>query len=533
MELVKKQIHMNQFKGNVATQITLDDDFIVPDSMEDMAQVLLSTGEIQMDAVKNQGEKVTVKGKLDFWVLYRREGGGLLTLGGSIPFDEVINAPGLEEKDFVGLGWTLEDLSAEMINSRKLGVQAIVSFEVRIETLRDVEAAVDVAQSYGGYGKNVDLLEPAETLPQVLKKGVSVAAIAVRRKDTYRLKEELTLTGGKPNIDRLLWRELKLRDMSVKPLDGQIHLAGELSIFAIYQAEGEGSPVQWIEELLPFSGELTLEQAKEEMIPMVSVRLAHKELEPKPDYDGEMRQLDVDAVLELDIKLYEEQEIELLDDLYSVSKEMDVTRTPACFDRLLAKNACKCRVSEKLELSGAEHILQICRSDGTVKVDEVELLEDGVKIDGVLEVSLLYLTNDDEAPIQAALRQVPFSYSADVRNITPKSIYQLNPGLEQLSAVMLGGDKVELKAVLSLDLLVLAPECQDVIVGASQRELDLEKLQDMPGIVGYVVQTGDTLWKIAKEFHTTMESVMEVNELTGETLEAGQRLLVMKEVVDE
>ena len=44
MELVKKQIHMNRWKGNVTTQVTLDDDFIVPDTMDDMAQVLLDKG---------------------------------------------------------------------------------------------------------------------------------------------------------------------------------------------------------------------------------------------------------------------------------------------------------------------------------------------------------------------------------------------------------------------------------------------------------------------------------------------------------
>ena len=144
MELIKKQIHMNQFKGTVTTQITLDDDFIVPDTMDDMAQVMLDTGEIQIESVKNQGEKVAVKGKLEFQVLYRKEGGGLQTLGGSIPFDETINATDLEEKDYVGLNWMLEDLNAEMINSRKLGVQAIVTLQVRIETLRDVEAALSL-----------------------------------------------------------------------------------------------------------------------------------------------------------------------------------------------------------------------------------------------------------------------------------------------------------------------------------------------------------------------------------------------------
>ena len=43
MELVKKQIHMNRVKGRASTQITLDDDFIVPDTLDDMAQVLLTT----------------------------------------------------------------------------------------------------------------------------------------------------------------------------------------------------------------------------------------------------------------------------------------------------------------------------------------------------------------------------------------------------------------------------------------------------------------------------------------------------------
>ena len=74
MELIKKQIHMNQWKGNVATQITLDDDFIVPDTMDDMEQVMLDNGEIQAEQVKPMGDKVNVKGRLEFQVLYRREG---------------------------------------------------------------------------------------------------------------------------------------------------------------------------------------------------------------------------------------------------------------------------------------------------------------------------------------------------------------------------------------------------------------------------------------------------------------------------
>ena len=163
MDLIKKQIHMNQWKGNVTTQMTQDDDVIVPDTMDDMEQVMLDTGEIQIETVKNQGDKVAVKGRLEFQVLYRKERGGLQTLGGNIPFEETVNVPDLEEKDYVGLTWMLEDLNTDMIHSRKLGVQAIITLQVRIEALREVEAAVDVAPDSlgtGGAAGRADGLSP-------------------------------------------------------------------------------------------------------------------------------------------------------------------------------------------------------------------------------------------------------------------------------------------------------------------------------------------------------------------------------------
>ena len=68
------------------------------------------------------------------------------------------------------------------------------------------------------------------------------------------------------------------------------------------------------------------------------------------------------------------------------------------------------------------------------------------------------------------------------------SVYQLNMGLEQLTAVMLGSESVEVKAVITADLLALQPVCEQVITGARTEPLDLKKLQEMPGIVGYIVQ---------------------------------------------
>ena len=55
MELLKKHIHMNRRRGNVTSQMTLDDDFNVPDSMDDVEELIMENGEVKIESVKNPG----------------------------------------------------------------------------------------------------------------------------------------------------------------------------------------------------------------------------------------------------------------------------------------------------------------------------------------------------------------------------------------------------------------------------------------------------------------------------------------------
>ena len=49
MDLTKKYIHMNREKGKAVTQITLDDDFNVPDMKPDLIRIILDKGELMLD----------------------------------------------------------------------------------------------------------------------------------------------------------------------------------------------------------------------------------------------------------------------------------------------------------------------------------------------------------------------------------------------------------------------------------------------------------------------------------------------------
>ncbi|MBR6615510.1 MAG: DUF3794 domain-containing protein, partial [Lachnospiraceae bacterium] len=230
------------------------------------------------------------------------------------------------------------------------------------------------------------------------------------------------------------------------------------------------------------------------------------------------------------VRLYEEEDVEILGDLYALDREIIPETESLCFEQIVAKNLVKHKIQEKISLSGGQRILQICHSDGMVKIDEVQLMENGIRIDGVLEAQMIYMTSDDSAPVAAFTELIPFQTEVGIPGIREGSTYQLAPALEQISAVMLGGDTVEMKAVVSLDLLVMGQSCETVIRNVREEPIDMEKLKRMPGIVGYLVQPGDSLWKLAREYHTSVEDIMSVNQLGSSEIRPGDKLILVKAV---
>ena len=98
--------------------------------------------------------------------------------------------------------------------------------------------------------------------------------------------------------------------------------------------------------------------------------------------------ISVDAVLDLDIRLFEEGWVQLLCDLYQPGKKAVPKMKEAYFRSLLVKNGAKCKVVDQMKAAGEDKILQICHSSGSVKIDSAELVEDGLKVEGALEMCI-------------------------------------------------------------------------------------------------------------------------------------------------
>ena len=88
--------------------------------------------------------------------------------------------------------------------------------------------------------------------------------------------------------------------------------------------------------------------------------------------------------------------------------------------------------------------------------------------------------------------------------------------------------EIEVKVVLNLNTLLVTQWEENIIQEIQTKEPDQKKLEEMPGIVCYVVQPQDTLWDIAKMFYTTMDDIRKLNDLGEGEVKPRQTLLVVK-----
>lgn len=515
MELVKKNIHMDRIKCKASTQITLEDDCNVPDSKPDVERLILDKGEIRVEEMKASQDHVSVRGKLCFKILYRTQEDreSLCCMENNIPFEEQIHMEGVENGDPLSVQWLLEDMKVSMINSRKCNVQAVASLSLSVEELYDEEAAVEL------YAE-----EPVESR----KRLASLAEIAVRKKDIFRLKEELEVPRDYPNIFQILWDDISLSEVEFVPKEEKLSIQGELQIFLLYEGDSEERPVKWYEKSVPFGGTVECHDCREDMIADISCQLSHGEVEIKEDFDGEERIFGVDIVLDLDIKLYQEEQVDMLADVYGVTREVQPVTRQGCYNTLLTRTDGRMKLAERGKLpSGAPSVRQICHCSAKIMTDSVMATENGVEISGTVAVEALYLTGE-EPSFASWHQEFPFQYTLEAEGITEKCRYETVPSVEQLSVSALDNEELDVKAVLQFKMIVFDCVAQDIITDIDVREIDMEARRELPGIVAYIARDGDNLWQLGKKYYVPMDQIRETNHLTGDELKTGDKILIVR-----
>lgn len=514
MEQIKKTVRAGRIGPGVTDQFYVDEDINIPEAKYDAARVVYSSGRIHVEDIRPAEHYARVTGRLSYQILYKTEDGGeqLSSLAGRLPFEEMVYMEE-EPKDQLFVRGATAEVSVTLINSRKMNLKASVDLTIGSEGAEEEQITADMEEESTVYKKFSER---------------EILELCTVQKDVYRIKEEIHLPAARENIGTLLLGESALRKLDTRLEDGGLVLRGELQVFCLY--ESQNMKTEWVEQSVPFEGRLSCEGAGEEMYHCVYASLGDDSIEARLDEDGEVRIFGVEASLEVRCTVYREEKIRILEDLYAPGRKLTPEREEVILESLVMQNHSKCRLTEQLSLPEIrEGTLQICHSSGFLQMEPAQIQDGEIRAEGVLNVMFLYVRADDEQPFGIWQGMVPFSHSIECSGASEEMRCDIEGSLEQLSVSLLGNGEAEVKAALSFQVFLRKPERVDNILDVSEQPVDAKELENAPGIVGYIVKEGDTLWDLARRYNTTEEGIREVNDIKEGTLRPGDRLLIFKE----
>ncbi len=514
MELEKKKIYMDRMKYKAGTQIALEDDRNLQDNRPDIARILGQKGTIRLEELKPAAGHVTMRGKLYYKVLYQSdEEQEICSVEGSIPFEEQVHMDGLGAEELVQARWELDDMTIGMINSRKLSIQAVACFELFVEELYEEHVSVGIAES------------ARDTGIECRKKTLETAGIAVLKKDIFRIREEMELPQSCPNIGSLVWEDVEVSGLEFKAVEEKIFVKGELRVFFLYTSQHEDSSIQVFGTTLPFSGSVDCQGCSEELIADIRCQISQQDIEVQEDFDGERRGVSLEMALDLYIKLYREEKIEILSDCYGLQKEVKLQRQETVYRTMFAKCTGKYRISEEVSAEGIPTAAKLLHYHATIQKEGIRHIKEGMEILGAVEADFL-LQDESDRKFYRLHTGIPFKYLLETSDMA-EDFSDVKIDLENLT-IAGAGAVWEVKGILSFEMAVFHRVKEDVIQEIEVCDPDMEKYKKTPGMVGYVVKSGDSLWDIGKRYMVSLDSLREMNHLSREEIHAGDKMLIIR-----
>lgn len=514
MRLEKNNVHMNKIvkKETVTFYITKEDRITEPD--KEIESIINQKEMVTANSITVRENQLTINGTVDYCLLYYPKNSDTVCgFEREMPFEENIKIMGIDSNDMVNVSLEAVSANIKMIDEKSYIYKIQIKAYITVEKIEDLEVITDVEN------------EKAMTKNKTIE-GLKIVA---NKTDTFRINEQISIPSRKGSIGRIVWNDVRIRSKNITVMDGYVQINGQLSLFVIYIPEQEEEAEQWLEQTLDFGGQLEIDEAKEGMVSYIETVLDGINIQPQMNQDNEVSDLSINALLKMDIKLYEEIEYNVVDDVYEPGANLVPVRESKKYDKLLVKNSSRTKETVKMKIDESKgQILQICNSSAEIKIHNIVISDNGIKVMGTIKTCIMYISTEDSRTICCQCSENDFKHRIDAEGIEADDRYYLDWNVEQVSANMLNASEVEIKAVIALEVIVFKQIEDEFVMDIKEEEMDIEALNNAPFIKGYVVQKGDTLWKLAKENYTTMEKIIDANQLENENIKTGDRLLIIK-----
>ncbi len=511
INLIKEELRTMEAVCQKYNQTMVECDVIVPDVKPDIRRVLEVSGTVSLTQKLLQQDKVLLQGIVRMTVLYLPDGeGSIQSLNTSQEFSHTVDCRGVSPELQLLAQAEPESFDSTLINSRKLNLRAMVGLGVKVSKPVMIEIATET-----------------EDAPSVIlqKKPMRMLCGTEQAECQIILREQLEMPSGKPTIGEILKITATPLPLELCMMDNKAVAKGQVRICVLYLDEEETPTLQVMEQMIPFTEILDADGIREDMTGDVSYTLNDMFYEVRENADGESRNLGVELVLGAILQSSEAKEISAIADAYSLTADLSLSCKQQPLEQLLDVKTAEITVKDSAKIpSMLPALKQVCDLSSTAKIDRISAEHGQMTVFGTLQTRILYLSADEGMPVSAFSHISEFSHTFDIEGADSNTSCDAKILLEHTAYTINGDGCLDLRFVLGLSLKALKTGEVCLIEGLS--EIPMEN-PTFPAMLLYFVQEGDSLWKIAKRYHTTVETIKALNALESDTIYPGQQLKLL------
>lgn len=475
---------------------------IVPDACPDILRIIDVCGQAVLTGKQAREGAAVVNGAVRAVILYQPEDGtGLRRMEVSLPFTCQAEASGLTAQGFVAASPRLRCAEARMLNPRKVLLRVDLAVDVTACQPKERTVCCAVANP------------EANGICQRQYQGEDYQLSSVQEKP-FTFSERIRFQSGAAEGAQVLAAWAQPLCTESRLIGSKLIFKGTVELQLLIQEPGGGQTAS--QESLPFSQVLEMEGSGEDTDCQVSAVVTEFQWHP---WEEDPRELEVTLELLAQAQVHSRRPVRLLQDLYSTGWRMDVDRELQELCRLEDASVRTQSVRELLETGEAvRSVVESRLSLGQVRQsregDELVLAADAF-------VTVLYL--DENEQVQCVKKSLTAACRVNCSEAAKCTCRCSAPG-EVFAAPAAGG--VEVRFQTEFHCMLTVKSVVPCVCSAQFGEARGSGETARPSVVLRLAGPGEGLWDIAKSYGTTIEQIVQANELESEETPLGKMLLI-------
>ena len=492
--------------GSILQEQGVELDYVLPDYYPDVCKLVkcFITPTVLSDAVS--GDRLSYELRAEVRILYCSEDSNILQcVTQTLHFSRTAELPAGDSITAEIIPVT-DHVNCRAVSRRRLDVRGAVTIRIRTSAVRQQEALSDIF----------------EKTMQLRKIPVQYPARRLQTVQSVVLGEELELGNAKPPVLHIVRCDARPTEESSRLVSGKLMVQGSLQIQLLYACEkdGDGS-LEPMSFRIPYSQLMELEGIEEQDSLRIVTTVVSCDLKPVTDAGGEVRLLRCEAELRVQCTAVRTASESLVCDAFSTehpcvcrSMELLTCASPVPFSEM---HVC----STKLPCTDSE---LDCVYDAWCEIRNLtSRMEDGeIVVSGMLCCNVL--VRESSGMPRLLEKEESFEHRFACPEPGEQNTLQVSVCPENCSYTLSGAAEVTLKAELRIEGSVTHCEAVQVLSDVEVQE-ETQHPHDF-ALKLYFGSAQEAVWDIAKRCHTSVEAIMEENELTQETLPESGMLLI-------